>query len=129
MRSKLMLSVLLLSFTLLATGCASSYRNVDPQNLNYLSQNKQDDVTLNYKYNILKNKKYKKKQDKENINLVAIKLENNSDQDYIIGRDLYLAYENGSEIIPLENETIYRALKQDGAYHLLYLLLTPTQFY
>lgn len=118
----------LLLTILICSSCASSYKPVEPETLKYVSRNVVENVTLEYKYNLLK-KKYEKKQKKNGIQLVAVKITNNSEQDYMFGRDITLAYTDGSEAIILENDVVFKELKQKGAYHLFYLLLSPMQLY
>lgn len=109
------------------TSCASGYKMIEPKSINYISKNENDDVKLEYKYDLLK-KKYAKKEDKKGIKLVAVKITNNSDRDLMLGRDLNLVYENGRTIHILEDEKVFKALKQSPASHLFYLLLTPVTF-
>ncbi|MDO7173674.1 hypothetical protein [Mariniflexile sp. AS56] len=119
---------LLLFGAILLNSCASRYEMIQPKSLNYLSSNKSDDVILEYKYDLL-DKKYAKKEEKKDLKLVAVKVTNNSDKDLIFGKDIKLTYENGSDIYILENESVFKSLKQSPATHLFYLLLTPVNFY
>jgi hypothetical protein len=121
----LTLSVILLS---LLNSCASGYQKINPQSLNYLSKSTTNNVVFEYKYDVLNNKKYKKKEAKNKIKLVAIKITNNSDKDIVFAKDLRLGYENGNEALILDNERVFKTIKQNPAYYLLYLLLTPMQF-
>lgn len=110
------------------TSCASGYRPVSPQSLNYVSTNVNDGVTLQYKYDLLQ-KKYEKKETKKGIKLVAVSVTNNSDKDLIFGKDLVLNYENGNDVYMMDKENIYTTVKQKPATHLLYLLLSPLNLY
>ena len=47
----------------------------------------------------------------------------------MFGRELKLTYENGNEIVALENEKVFKSLKQSPATYLFYLLLTPINLY
>ncbi|UBZ14198.1 hypothetical protein LDL77_00440 [Flagellimonas marinaquae] len=74
-------------------------------------------------------KKYEKKEEKNGVKLVAIKITNNSDQDLIFGKDVTLEYENGNGVYIMENEKVFKTLKQSPASYLWYLLLTPLNLY
>ena len=110
------------------TNCASGYKMIEPKSINYVSTYETDNVTLEYKYNLL-DKKYAKKEVKKGVKVVAIKITNNSEKDLMFGRDAKLTYENGSEIYVMANENVYTVLKQSPASYLWYLLLTPMNFY
>ncbi|WP_417369111.1 hypothetical protein [Gelidibacter japonicus] len=110
------------------TNCASGYKMIEPESIDYISTNETNYVKLEYKYDLL-DKKYAKKELKKGVKLVAIKITNNSDTDVMFGKDATLTYENGSEIYVLENEKVFKTLKQSPASYLWYLLLTPLNFY
>lgn len=110
------------------TNCASSYQTISPKSINYVSTKETDNVEFQYKYGVL-DKKYGKKETKKGIKLVAVKITNNSNKDVVFGEDAILTYENGTEISVLENEDVFKALKQNTASYLLYLLLTPVNLY
>ncbi len=110
------------------TSCASGYKMIEPRTIKYVSTSETENVKLEYKYDLL-DKKYAKKEEKKGIKLVAIKITNNSDKDIMYGRDTKLTYENGSEIYEMENDKIYKTLKQSPASYLWYLLLTPLNLY
>nr|WP_315142110.1 hypothetical protein [uncultured Flavobacterium sp.] len=120
----LVLSLLYLFFS----SCASGYKNIDPSKFNYISNDKNEKVTFSYKYDIL-NKKYSKKEAKNDVKLVAVKVTNSSENELIIGDNLELIYGDGNRLTLLENKEIFKSLKQSPASYLWYLLLTPTQFY
>lgn len=110
------------------TNCASGYKMIEPKSINYVSTNETDNVKLEYKYDLL-DKKYAKKEVKKEVKLVAIKITNNSEKDLMFGRDAKLTYENGTEIFVMENEKVFKTLKQSPASYLWYLLLTPMNLY
>ncbi|MEL0653340.1 hypothetical protein V6246_18105 [Algibacter sp. TI.3.09] len=110
------------------TNCASGYKMIEPKSINYISTNETDNVKLEYKYDLL-DKKYAKKELKKGVKLVAIKITNNSEKDIMFGGDAKLTYANGSEIYVMENEKVFKTLKQSPASYLWYLLLTPMNFY
>lgn len=117
-----------LSIAILCVGCASSYKSINPQTINYLSTSEDKGVKLEYKYELLQ-KKYKKKELAKGVRLIAIKITNNSDRDLVFGKDLKLNYDNGSEIYIMDNDRVFSAVKQSTASYLWYLLLTPLRFY
>lgn len=110
------------------TNCASGYKMIEPKSINYVSTNENDNVKLEYKYDLL-DKKYAKKELKKGVKLVAIKITNNSNKDLMFGKDAKLTYENGTEIFVMENEKVFTTLKQSPASYLWYLLLTPMNLY
>ena len=118
------LLVIIISFF----NCASSYKAINPNGINYLSVNETAGVKLEYKYDLL-DKKYAKKEDRKGIKLIAVKITNNSNKDLTFGRDLNLTYENGSSIFIMDQEKTFKYLKQSPATHLFYLLLTPVNLY
>ncbi|MFC4689675.1 hypothetical protein ACFO5T_04460 [Dokdonia genika] len=110
------------------TSCASGYKMIEPETINYISTNESDNVKLEYKYDLL-HKKYAKKEEKKGVKLVAIKITNNSGKAVMFGRDAKLTYENGTEVYVMENEKAFKTLKQSPASYLWYLLLTPVNLY
>ena len=118
---------LLLLIILFLNSCAGSYELIQPNNVNYKSNDQQEGLKLEYKYDLL-NKKYTKKETKRGIKLVAIKITNNTERDLIFGEDFNLVYGNGTGVDILEKNVIYLSLKQIPALHLLYFLLTPLRF-
>lgn len=112
---------------LLLSNCASSYKKIAPETLNYSSKSNLNSIVLEYKYDLL-NKKYKKKESNNNIKLVAIKITNNSNFDYVFGNNINLSYENGDSVLMLENEQTFQIIRQKPASYLWYLLLAPIQF-
>lgn len=119
---------LLLSLIFLLNSCASGYRMINPEGLNYVSKNTNKEVSFEYKYDLLV-KKYAKKETKKGLKLVAVKLSNNTDRDLVFGKDIKLTYENGNELYIMENEKVFKDLKQSVPSYLFYLLLTPINLY
>ncbi len=107
--------------------CANGYKEIKPQTLGYNSSKESNGIVLSYKYDLL-DKKYAKKEDKKDVRLVAIKIQNTTNQDVVYGKDIFLEYQNGKLVAPLEFNQTFKMLKQQPATHLLYLLLTPLQF-
>lgn len=121
------ISLLLIGISLLSS-CASGYKMIEPENINYISSNETNNVVFQYKYDLLDNK-YAKKELKKEVKLVAIKITNNSGKDIIFGKEAKLTYENGQEIYVMDNDKVYKLLKQSPASYLWYLLLTPVNLY
>ncbi len=117
----------LFSCVLFMTSCATRYKAIEPEQLMYNSINKEGDISLEYKYDILR-KKYSKKEQKKDVRLVAVKITNNSNRDVTFGDDLRLTYANDNAINLLERDKIFSSLRQKPATHLFYLLLTPLTF-
>lgn len=115
---------LLVTVVVLMNSCASGYKEINPQSINYSSRDESNYVKLEYKYNILKNNKYQKKEKKNNLKLVALKITNNSTESVVFGRDVKLTNQNGSELPILQNDVVYKSLKQKPGTYLWYLLLS-----
>lgn len=118
----------LLVLTALLNSCASGYKKINPDTINYASRNIEKNILLEYKYDLL-DKKYKKKETKNNIKLVAVKITNKTDRDILLGRDFKLVYENGNEVILIETEKLFKTVKQSPTSYLWYLLLSPVQIF
>lgn len=119
--------VLLIISIFSITSCASGYKRIEPSSIKYISTNQDNGVKLEYKYDLL-DKKYAKKEEKKGVKLVAVKITNESDKDLMFGREIKLTYENGNEIFVMENDKVFKSLKQSPASYLFYLLLTPLNF-
>ena len=118
----------LLTFAILLNSCASGYKKINPETVNYASKSFENKVLLEYKYDLLE-KKYKKNETNNRIKLVAVKITNNSAKDLLFGRDLILSYENDHEISLLETAKLFKSVKQSPASYLWYLLLSPANLY
>ncbi len=121
-------NLLLLITSIILSSCATGYVSIEPKNQNYTSSDKQNNVKIEYKYNVLK-KKYAKKEIKKNINVVAMKIINNSENDLIFGNNINITNADGTKINLLDNKQIFKPLKQNVATYFLYLLLTPINFF
>ena len=124
-------SMLIAFLVLLFCSCAANYKSINPQGISYsMVQTVDSTVVLQYSYDVLKkskNRKYAKKEAKFNVNLVAVKISNNSDS--IITTNQLIYTSGGKFIEPLSPEITRKTLKQKSAYYLFYLLLSPTQLY
>ena len=118
----------LLAFAMLMNSCASGYKKINPETINYVSKSIESNILLEYKYDLL-GKKYKKKETKNNIKLIAVKITNNTEKEIVLGRDFKLSYENGNEVSLIETEKLFKTIKQSPASYLWYLLLSPVQLY
>lgn len=118
----------LLIFTMFLNSCASGYKKINPETINYVSKSIENNIVLEYKYDLLE-KKYKKKETKNNIKLIAVKLTNNSEKEIVFGKDIRFSYENGNEVSLIETEKLFKTIKQSPASYLWYLLLTPMNLY
>lgn len=118
----LKITTLLLAGILL-NSCASGYQTVNPERLMYNSISANEEVSLEYKYDLL-HKKYQKKEQRNDVRLVAVKITNTSSRDLVFGDDIKLTYENGSQLLLLEQEKVFKELKQKPATYLFYLPLT-----
>lgn len=116
--------ILLLAIVLFLESCAASYQLINPPGLNYLSNNSDKSVNFEYKYSLLP-RKYAKKEEGNDIKLVAIKITNSSGHDLVFGRDAKLTFGNGNEAVLIDKGEVYNKLKQQSGFYLLYLLLTP----
>lgn len=123
---KSVLSFALLS-ALLFTGCASGYKMINPNTLNYQSTTMDKALTVDYKYNLLYSR-YAKNETNYKVRLVALKLTNTSGRDLTFGKDIILTYTNDKPVAIIDDERVYSDLKQGSVGYLLYLLLTPAKF-
>lgn len=118
----------LLALILFLNSCASGYKKINPTTLNYGSKSIENNILLEYKYDLLK-KKYRKKEAKNEIKLIAIKITNNTENDLVFGKDFKLFYDNNNQVNLIETEKLFKTIKQSPASYLWYLLLSPLQFY
>lgn len=118
----------LLVFAMLLNSCASGYRKINPETINYTSKSIESTILLEYKYDLLE-KKYRKKETENNVKLIAVKITNTSEKDVVFGTDFKLYYDSGNEVSLIETEKLFKTVKQSPASYLWYLLLTPLQLY
>jgi hypothetical protein len=120
-------TVLALLCIFLLDSCASNYHLINPGTLNYQSGSSDKSVSMDYKYNLLTGR-YAKRETKNNIRLIAIKITNNSGRDLHFSKDIKLTYGNGTDVVLVDNAQVFDATKQHPAIYLLYMLLTPAKF-
>lgn len=127
-RMRIIKTTLVILSVITMSSCASGYKVIAPENIKYVSTNTVDNVKLEYKYDLLV-KKYTKKEVKEGVKVVAIKITNNSDKDLMFGRELTLRYADDTELYIMESDRVFKTLKQSPASYLWYLLLSPMNLY
>ena len=114
------------------SSCAGTYNSINPQTLAYgYAPKSNTQVQLGYHHNVLtehRNKKFARKEHKKNIQLIAIKVTNNTNRSLTVGQDIQM-YSGSVPVLPLDQEITYKSLRQQAPLFLLYLLLTPSQFY
>lgn len=125
-------SLALAFFTLsLLSGCAGSYHVLQPSKMAFTKATETPDITLEYHYNALteaNNKKYYKKEIKHGLQLVMLKITNNSQADLEYNKN-YQLYTGANVLSILPTPTVYTQLKQQVPLYLLYMLLTSVNLY
>ena len=124
---KLISKTLMIAFVVFISGCAATYKPINPESLNYTSNDVKEGIGLSYRHNMLQergNKKYSKKEYKKGVKLIAVKLTNYTDSTINVGNDL-LFYSGKNQVFPMEPMVIKKSIKQIVPLYLLYLLLTP----
>lgn len=119
---------ILVIFTALMSSCAAIYNPIEPSYLSYELAGNYSGLKLSYRYGILaelNNKRYAKKENKQKIKLVAVKIENTSNQTLVLGKDFYLT-SNGQAIDFVNTADAYQKLKQKNWQALSFLLLALT---
>jgi len=128
---ELILKAAVISLFIVLTGCAATYKPINPKSLNYLGSNSQEGISFSYKYDVLRergNNRYAKKENKKGIKLVAVRLTNNTDTTISIAKHVSF-FAGGNQIFPLEPVAIKHTIKQIVPSYLPYLLLTFLNFY
>ena len=126
------LKVIMLCYCSILFGCAGSYKAIKPEKIAFTKEEKGNEtISLEYHYNALietNNKKYYKKEIKNGIQLVAIKITNHTGSDLVYNKNFQL-YTGETVLNILPKETVHAQLKQQSSLYLLYLLLTPMRLY
>jgi hypothetical protein len=84
---------ILVIFTVLMSSCAAIYNPIEPAYLSYELAGNYNGLKLSYRYGILaelNNKRYARKESKQKIKLVVVKIENTSNQELVVGKDFNL---------------------------------------
>ena len=124
LRTGLSIIIVLAGLTSLFS-CASSYHSVRPESIRYNEPMESNLLDFGYMYNVLShngNKKYAKKEIKKGINLVAIRLTNNTGRDLSLRDDIQFIA-GGHGVFPIDKEIIRKELKQGVPIYLLYSLI------
>jgi hypothetical protein len=111
--------------------CASSYKSLSPETLEYHNQSTNDKIEFSYRYAVLsdsRNKRYAKHEIKNHLNLVAVKITNHTGHDINPMTDAVF-YINKKPVYPVDQLITERDIKQGVPIYLLYLLMTPAQIY
>ncbi|MDD3078664.1 MAG: hypothetical protein PHH37_06135 [Paludibacter sp.] len=127
---RILLFSLFIACILLLSSCAQSYYALSPEKTTYIASNNLNDINLHYRYDILNesgNRKLSKKEKKQNIKIVAVKIINNTDHIINIGNNA--AFFSGNTLIyPMDAISIRNNIKQSVPSYLWYLLLSPLTF-
>jgi hypothetical protein len=120
--------------SILFTSCASVYHTISPTTLNYSSSsidsatlNKNESVLVEYQGNLLTGK-YAKRAVKSGVNLIAVKITNNSSLD-IIPKSSIKIFSGENEVVPVSLENFFEATKQNPDKSLRFLFLIPLNVY
>ena len=119
---------ILLLCTLLMSSCAAIYNPIEPAYLSYELAGNYNGLKLSYRYGILaelNNKRYAKKENKQQIKLVVVKMENTSNQTLVVGKD-FIFISNGQALDFINTAAAYQKLKQKNWPALGFLLLAFT---
>ncbi|MCB0515229.1 MAG: hypothetical protein R2798_09875 [Chitinophagales bacterium] len=112
---------------LLWSGCASNYMEITPQQIEYSATDEKDGVLLHYKYDLLR-RDYGGNEGRKGTKFLAVKISNNSGRELALGKEIRLWNSEGEEVGPIQQEALYKDLKQRPANYLLYLSIIPMSF-
>lgn len=125
-------SLICAGITVLILGsCASSYHSIQPRNLYYAGTTNYDGVDFAYQYDVLSqagNRKYAKKEEKKGMQVVAVKLTNNTGRSLSFRDDISI-YAGDVPANLIAPEIITQQVKQSVPIYSLYLLLSFVKFY
>jgi hypothetical protein len=111
---------------LLFTSCAATYKRVNPPQIKYPVVYK--DSLFSYQYDVIRragNRKIAKKEVKAYMNVIAVKIHNNTGQPLEYGRN-YRIFAGETEASLLGPEITSDIIKQKAGFHFFYLLFLPT---
>lgn len=118
----------LLAVSCLFDSCAMSYRPINPPTLHYPQVTDSDNIS--YKYDVLMqrgDRKLAKKEMKNEIRVVAVKIYNNTTQTLHYGKNYTIfAGDRQADILTIPEVT--KHIQETVPTYLLYLLFTPTTF-
>lgn len=121
----------LVLIAVLLNSCASSYTRINPEAVRYENNYTADNIDFSYRYAIISdagNKRYAGYEREYNIQVVAVKIKNNSGGTLKIGDDIKF-YTNDKEVQSIESVTASNQLQQGFIGYFLYLLLTPLKLF
>ncbi len=107
--------------------CASSYKSINPETLEYHNHSTNDKIEFSYHYDVLiesKNKKYAKHELKNNLSLVAVKITNHTGHDINPMTDAVF-YIDDKPAYFVDQKITEDKIKQGVPIYLLYLLFAP----
>ncbi|WP_207430800.1 hypothetical protein [Sabulibacter ruber] len=112
---------------LFSSSCASSYKPLRPETIKYeYSETSQDGgISTSFAYDYLRkrgNKKYVKKEAKNALKVVSVKVVNNTNQPIDLRRDCRI-FSGSQEIIPMDLAVAAHQLRQGVPIYLLYSLM------
>lgn len=109
------------------SGCAKKYTLIKPLTVAYSKNFEDENVKFEYEFGrlgMVGNKKYAKRERENNLQIVCVRITNNSPQIIDIGKQVRW-YSAGRQVVPEEMSTVYSTIKQKSWHYLGYLLLTP----
>ncbi len=118
----LLYSVLIIGLS----SCAVKYKPINISTYKFDQNELFENIELSYKYNILKesgNNKQATKETIHNLKILAVNITNHSESTIKIGDDIQF-YFGETPIELIDNDKIYKKIKQKGAGYLPYLLLS-----
>jgi hypothetical protein len=124
MQMKIKIYCLVLLATIFS-GCAAIYNPIEPAYLNYELAGNYQGLKLSYRYGILaelNNKRFAKKESKNKLQVIALKIENTTDRSFVFDKDFVFASEN-QPLVLMENQKVAQLLKQKTWPSLAFLLL------
>jgi hypothetical protein len=110
--------------------CASSYKPISPETLEYHNHSTNDKIDFSYHYDVLtesRNKKYAKHELKNNLSLVAVKITNHTGHDINPMTDVVFYIDN-RPVYFVDQKITEDKIKQGVPIYLLYLLFSPMTF-
>ena len=110
----------------LLTSCAASYRKINPPTLKYTAA--YEDSLFSYKYDVIRragNRKIAKKEMKAHMNVVAVKIYNNTGLPLEYGKN-YRIYSGNMEASLMGPEITADVIRQKAGFHFFYLIFLPT---
>ncbi|MBF0432310.1 MAG: hypothetical protein HQK83_13580 [Fibrobacteria bacterium] len=121
-----MKKIILIAVALCLCNCARTYKQIGKQDVRY-SKGKGTDLEFEYKHNVLAdagNTTYVKKEQRQNLSIVAVRLKNTTSNVIEVKRDVTF-YDGRREFIPMSTMTAAKSIKQGTPWYLFYLLFLP----